>query len=135
VIHHEIMMKSLFFVWFLCVQAFLVAFLASFGASRPQTQLKWNWEEVILSRNGPSTTTTPRPTWWSTTTLRFLEAAPVVKSGSIGSVEDAYLVPRAKKRPRIYEENFQSAASQKTSGTHSLALTLLLLIPTMLTWN
>ena len=76
-----------------------------------------------------------RPTWWSTTTLRFLEAAPVVKSGSIGSVEDAYLVPRAKKRPRIYEENFQSAASQKTSGTHSLALMLLVLIPTMLTWN
>ena len=57
-IHHEIMMKSLFFVWFLCVAT--VAFLASFGASRPQTQLKWNWEEVILSRNGPSTTTTPR---------------------------------------------------------------------------
>ena len=76
-----------------------------------------------------------RPTWWSTTTLRFLEAAPVVKSGSIGSVEDAYLVPRAKKRPRIYEENFQSAASQKTLGIHSLALTLLVLIPTMLTWN
>ena len=76
-----------------------------------------------------------RPTWWSTTTLRFLEAAPVVKSGSIGSVEDAYLVPRAKKRPRIYEENFQSAASQKTSGNHNLALMLLMLIPTMLIWN
>ena len=65
--------------------------------ARPQTQLKWNWEEVILSRNGPSTTTTPRPTWWSTTTLRFLEIAPVSGAGS-GSVEDAYLVPRRRSR-------------------------------------
>jgi hypothetical protein len=66
----------------------------------PQTQLKWNWEEVILSRTGPRTTPTPRPTRWTTTTLRFLDVAPVVQSGSVGSVEDAYLVPRPNGRSR-----------------------------------
>merc|ERR1712012_703339 len=86
-------MKNIF-----CV-LFCAAFMA-FVASRPQTQLKWNWEEVILSRNGPSTTTTPRPTRWTTTTLRFIEEAPVVQSGSVGTVEDAYLVPRRREAPR-----------------------------------
>jgi len=119
------MMKGIFFVVSLCV----LAFLAHFVASRPQTQLKWNWEEVILSRNGPSTTTTPRPTWWSTTTLRFLDVAPVAKTGS-GSVEDAFLVPRPRKRPRIDEHN----AANQNSRIHNLAL-ILVLIPTMLNWN
>merc|ERR1712038_2054008 len=115
-LHHEIMMKNLFSI------LFCVAFTA-FVASRPQTQLKWNWEEVILSRNGPSTTTTPRPTRWTTTTLRFLDIAPVVKAGSVGTVEDAYLVPRPgpRKKPQIAE--LSSAASQK-SGKISLALML-----------
>ena len=84
-----------------CVNSFIlvfVAFMASMALSRPQTQLKWNWEEVILSRNGPSTTTTPRPTRWSTTTLRFLDIEPVKSVGSVGSVEDAYLVPRGQPR-------------------------------------
>ena len=82
----------------------LVCLFLGLGAfrvtSRPQTQLKWNWEEVILSRNGPSTTTTPRPTRWTTTTLRFLDVAPVVQSGSVGTVENAYLVPRRREAPR-----------------------------------
>merc|ERR1712083_197326 len=93
------------------------------ASARPQTQLKWNWEEVILSRNGPSTTTTPRPTRWTTTTLRFLDIAPVVKAGSVGTVEDAYLVPRPgpRKKPQIAE--LSSAASQN-SGKISLALML-----------
>ena len=77
---------------------FLVVISLCFEAfARPQTELKWNWEEVILSRNGPSTTTTPRPTSWSTTTLRFLDIAQVSGAGS-GSVEDAYLVPRRRSR-------------------------------------
>jgi hypothetical protein len=38
----------------------VVAADASFRAQQP----KWNWEEVILSRNGPSTTTTARPKFW-----------------------------------------------------------------------
>ena len=80
-------MKLFILVIFLCIEAF----------ARPQTELKWNWQEVILSRNGPSTTTTPRPTSWSTTTLRFLDIAPVSGAGS-GSVEDAYLVPRRRSR-------------------------------------
>ncbi len=78
----------------LAVILVFVAFLALIVQARPQTQLKWNWQEVILSRNGPSTTTTPRPTFWTTTTLRFLDVAPVVQSGSVGTVEDASLVPR-----------------------------------------
>lgn len=82
--------SSLIFTLVLVSTAF-----AAFAKAYPQTQLKWNWEEVILSRNGPSTTTTPRPTRWSTTTLRFLEGEPIVGSGS-GSVEDAYIVPRAR---------------------------------------
>jgi len=117
------MMKNIF-----CV-LFCAAFMA-FVASRPQTQLKWNWEEVILSRNGPSTTTTPRPTRWTTTTLRFLDIPDVVQSGSVGSVEDAYLVPRPRKRPRIGLEN----ASSRNSGKNSLAL-MLVLVPFMLMWN
>merc|ERR1711874_433143 len=95
--HHETMMikkKNIL----LLLSASVLVLVAS---ARPQTQLKWNWEEVILSRNGPSTTTTPRPTRWTTTTLRFLDIAPVVKAGSVGTVEDAYLVPRPRKRPRI----------------------------------
>ena len=83
-------MKKLFFL-----AVILLCFEAAFA--RPQTELKWNWEEVILSRNGPSTTTTPRPTSWSTTTLRFLDIAQVSGAGS-GSVEDAYLVPRRRSR-------------------------------------
>ena len=75
----------------------VVIFLCFEAVARPQTELKWNWEEVILSRNGPSTTTTPRPTSWSTTTLRFLDIAQVSGAGS-GSVEDAYLVPRRRSR-------------------------------------
>jgi hypothetical protein len=77
----------------------VVVFLASMAFARPQTQLKWNWEEVILSRNGPSTSTTPRPRSWATTTLRFLDVAPVVGAGSVGSVEDAFLVRRPTNRP------------------------------------
>ena len=67
-----------------------VAFLVTLA--RPQTSLKWNFESVILSRNGPSTTTTPRPTRWSTTTLRFIEEASIKSVGSVGTVEDAFLV-------------------------------------------
>jgi len=101
------------------------------ASARPQTQLKWNWEEVILSRNGPSTTTTPRPTRWTTTTLRFLDIAPVVKAGSVGTVEDAYLVPRPgpRKKPQIAE--LSSAASQN-SGKISLAF---MLVPMLIIMN
>ena len=57
---------------------------------------KWNWEEVILSRNGPSTTTPP-PTTTKYTTLRSVigeNIKPVRAVGSSGSVEAAPLVPR-----------------------------------------
>ena len=57
---------------------------------------KWNWEEVILSRNGPSTTTQP-PTTTKYTTLRSVvgdNIKPVRARGSSGSVEAAPLVPR-----------------------------------------
>ena len=103
-----------------CVNSFIlvfVAFMASMALSRPQTQLKWNWEEVILSRNGPSTTTTPRPTRWSTTTLRFLDIEPVKSVGSVGSVEDAYLVPRGQPRGQPL-----ASAGSKFQGVLTLVL-------------
>ena len=43
--------------------------LAQYGDQVDPAQ---NWEAVILSRNGPSTTTTPRPRTWTTTTLRWV---------------------------------------------------------------
>ena len=67
-----------------------IKFRAIFFVSR------WNWEEVILSRNGPSTTTSPRPKTWTTTTLRNFDVAPVRGEGSVGTVEDANIVPRRK---------------------------------------
>merc|ERR1712223_1049650 len=73
------------------IMKILLLFCASvvlLASARPQTQLKWNWEEVILSRNGPSTTSTPRPTRWTTTTLRFIEEAPpLIGAGSVGTAE------------------------------------------------
>merc|ERR1711997_509263 len=126
--HHETMMIKKKNILLLFCASVLVLVVAS---ARPQTQLKWNWEEVILSRNGPSTTTTPRPTRWTTTTLRFLDIAPVVKAGSVGTVEDAYLVPRPgpRKKPQIAE--LSSAASQN-SGKISLAL---MLVPMLIIMN
>jgi len=44
---------------------FLFNFVLFANSSYLDNQPKWNWEEVILSRNGPSTTTTPRPKFWS----------------------------------------------------------------------
>ena len=92
-----------------------VAFLVSMA--RPQTSLKWNFESVILSRNGPSTTTTPRPTRWSTTTLRQIEEASIKSVGSVGTVEDAFLVPRVGgHRGRL------QASSSSVSGLNHLLL-------------
>lgn len=65
-------------------------------ASAQLIEPKWNWEEVILSRNGPSTTT-PKPTTTEYTTLRNVigkNNKPVRALGSSGSVESAPLVPR-----------------------------------------
>merc|ERR1711962_616945 len=63
--------------------------------AKPQelVQPQWNWEEVILSRNGPSTTTTPRPsTTWYSTTLRSFEPDKISGHG-LGTIEEAILVP------------------------------------------
>ena len=65
-------------------------------ASAQLIEPKWNWEEVILSRNGPSTTT-QKPTTTRYTTLRNVigdNVQPVRARGSSGSVEAAPLVPR-----------------------------------------
>jgi len=65
-------------------------------ASAQLIEPKWNWEEVILSRNGPSTTT-QKPTTTKYTTLRSVigdNIQPVRARGSSGSVEAAPLVPR-----------------------------------------
>jgi len=84
------------------VVGLLIGFVGkSYGRTYPyaSAQLiepKWNWEEVILSRNGPSTTTPP-PTTTKYTTLRSVigeNNKPVRAVGSSGSVEAAPLVPR-----------------------------------------
>merc|ERR1719411_2537799 len=86
---------------------------------RPQELLqpKWNWEAVILSRNGPSTSTTPRPsTTWSTTTLRSFDVDPIVGRGQ-ATVEDARLVPRRRGQQR---DRYQvpSAGSKTASASY-----------------
>ena len=108
--------------WFF--RSFILASLAFLVTlARPQTSLKWNFESVILSRNGPSTTTTPRPTRWSTTTLRFIEEASIKSVGSVGTVEDAFLVPRVGgQRGRL------QASSSSVSGLNHLLLIVGLLL-------
>ena len=64
-------------------------------ASAQLIEPKWNWEEVILSRNGPSTTARPTTTT-SYTTLRSVVGENIQPIRGVGtaSVEDAALVPR-----------------------------------------
>ena len=59
--------------------------LAQYGDQVDPAQ---NWEAVILSRNGPSTTTTPRPKSWTTTTLRYVLIAGTVHNGPITSTHE-----------------------------------------------
>merc|ERR1719510_120833 len=78
------------------------------ASARPLTQLKWNWEEVLLSRNGPSTTSTPRPTRWTTTTLRFIEEAPpLIGAGSVGTAE---IVSKQSAGQKVLEHSSSSTA-------------------------
>ena len=69
------------------------------------------WEEVILSRNGPSTTTSPRPKTWTTTTLRSFGVAPVRVEGSVGTVEDASIIPRQKYAGDVVASNARRSTS------------------------
>ena len=74
----------------------LTALVATVAMAAPQSssnggqlvQPQWNWESVILSRNGPSSTTTPRPsTTWYTTTLRSFDTVEKIVGQGRGSVE------------------------------------------------
>jgi len=63
-------------------------------------QPEWNWQEVILSRNGPSTTTTPRPsTTWFTTTLRSFDTVEKIVGQGRGSVEPVTRNRGSKQQP------------------------------------
>ena len=79
--------------WLLIVTAVLAT---TFAMAAPQgssnggqlVQPQWNWESVILSRNGPSSTTTERPsTTWYTTTLRSFDGEPAIVGQGTGTVE------------------------------------------------
>ena len=72
-------------------------------------QPKWNWEEVILSRNGPSTTQAPTTTT-QYTTLRSVvgENVKPVKGVGTASIENAHLVPRHQKSGRKYSDPYSS---------------------------
>lgn len=97
--------------------------LASVAFSRPQyPQPDWNWEAVILSRNGPSTTTTPRPTRWTTTTLRSFEGPAIIGIGR-ASVERENLVPQRNKIKPLYQVD--SNSTSRLRGNHSILFPLI----------
>lgn len=93
------------------VLSIFVIFVAFFVAAAHPQQPRWNWEEVILSRNGPSTTTSPRPKTWTTTTLRSFGVAPVRVEGSVGTVEDASIIPRQKYAGDVVASNARRSTS------------------------
>ena len=100
-------------------------------ASAQLIEPKWNWEEVILSRNGPSTTT-PKPTTTRYTTLRNVigeNIKPVRALGSSGSVESAPLVPRHDRGRTVSRITSPNSANknQLQSTTGFLASCLVLL--------
>ena len=70
----------------------LLLCMCQLTASFPQYPLSptLNWEQVILSRNGPSTSTTPRPTRWTTTTLRSFGGDRLTGTGK-ASYEEAVI--------------------------------------------
>ena len=73
-----------------------------------------NWESVILSRNGPSTTTTPRPTRWTTTTLRSFGIAPLTGTGKATFQEAKIATSRSKKPYRLVTADSSSNAAPET---------------------
>ena len=109
----------------------LLATLALFPAQslqlpRPQWNPAQNWEALIISRNGPLTTTTPRPsTTWTTTTLRSFGIAPLTGTGKV-TIEEASLgrpqAPPQRTRPAA------SAASPISAATAALLLPALALV-------
>lgn len=78
-----------------------------------------NWESVILSRNGPSTSTTPRPTRWTTTTLRSFGIAPLTGTGKATFQETKIATRRNNKKPyRLVTANEASAAASEQQHHH-----------------
>ncbi|XP_059089047.1 uncharacterized protein LOC131885122 isoform X2 [Tigriopus californicus] len=99
--------------------------MASLASSRPQyPQPDWNWEAVILSRNGPSTSTTPRPTRWTTTTLRSFEGPAIIGIGK-ATVERENLVPQRNKLQPLYQVD-SSSGSRLTGNNDSIVFSLIM---------
>jgi hypothetical protein len=106
---------------------FVILSIVSIAVSFPQ-QPRWNWEEVILSRNGPSTTTSPRPKTWTTTTLRSFDVAPVKGEGSVGTVEDANIIPGRKLESHREQESNSVSVLQPSIKIVAFVICLLRLI-------
>ena len=75
-----------------------------------------NWESVILSRNGPSTTTTPRPTRWTTTTLRSFGIAPLTGTGKATFQEAKIARSRKDKKPYRLVTGAEASGSSESAG-------------------
>ena len=74
-------------LWLVALALLAAAAVTAAPQGGQLVQPEWNWESVILSRNGPSTTTMPRPsTTWYSTTLRSFDGEAIVGQGT-GTVE------------------------------------------------
>lgn len=96
--------------------------LAQYGDQVDPAQ---NWEAVILSRNGPSTTTTPRPRTKAPQELRSFGIAPLHGHGT-GSIEKAKLAPSRQKQ-KYTVDTPASGASAVASVITALAASMALL--------
>lgn len=105
----------------------IVSLFLNLSCSVPQyypTKPQWNWEEVILSRNGPSTSTTPRPKQWTTTTLRSFGDDPITGTGT-GIIELTNIVhdPRRPKNA----VRFGGSAEPQRSGANGVQMSMALI--------
>lgn len=110
---------------FLC----LLAILLSLTMAHPQyypvpNNPEKNWRSVILSRNGPSSSTSEPSTTWPSTTLRYFVPEEITGPGH-GSVEETRVANRPQDRFKTYP---LKAGAPKTSGFAPLALLATILV-------
>jgi hypothetical protein len=111
---------------YLIIAATLLVTLAAASPQYYPIKPEENWRSVILSRNGPSTTTTPRPKSWTTTTLRNFGIEPITGTGK-GSVEQTKVAnrPRDLFKQNLAQPQRAAAPGRKTMFTSGLIVTSL----------
>jgi hypothetical protein len=112
--------------WLMGLVSLLVLMVISSASAHPQygdqQDPAQNWEAVILSRNGPSTTTTPRPKVWTTTTLRSFGIAPLQGTGTV-VIEQTNLAPARKKYKVETPEDGSAGGAASSTAISVLVLT------------